>query len=167
MRYSELIEAESIYEIFVDMDGVVADFDKGFHDATGKWPKDISHAELKVLKKELVETTEFFLNLKPLGDASKLWNFVKKYDTKFLTATGDTMPEKAAKEKKKWIKKVIGNADVIVVRKLPMKAKFAHKNAILIDDREKALIPWKKAGGIAILHVSATDTIKQLKKLGL
>ena len=38
---------------------------------------------------------------------------------------------------------------------------------ILIDDRKSNIEEWRANGGIGILHTSATDTISQLKKLGL
>ena len=34
-------------------------------------------------------------------------------------------------------------------------------------DREKNIKEWRENGGIGILHTSASDTIKQLKELGL
>ena len=167
MLYHELFEATTKYDVYIDMDGVLVDFDRGFYDATGKYPKDLSKPELKAMKKELVDNGEFFFNLQPFNDTQKLWNFVKKYNAKILTATGDTQPQKVAEEKKRWVKKYLGDAELIIVRKLPMKAKYAHKNAILIDDREKALKPWRDAGGIEILHTSTPSTIKKLKELGL
>ena len=47
------------------------------------------------------------------------------------------------------------------------KHEYAAPNHILIDDRDKAILPWREAGGIGILHTSANDTIAQLKELGL
>jgi len=35
---------------------------------------------------------------------------------------------------------------------------------ILIDDTANKLNPWMEKGGIGILHVSAADTIRQLKE---
>ena len=44
---------------------------------------------------------------------------------------------------------------------------FAAEDKILIDDMEQTINEWNKGGGIGILHTSAADTIKQLKKLRL
>ena len=44
---------------------------------------------------------------------------------------------------------------------------FAGPERILIDDMEQTINEWNKAGGVGILHTSATNTISQLKKLGL
>ena len=47
------------------------------------------------------------------------------------------------------------------------KQQFSGENQILIDDRVDNIEQWKSKGGIGILHTSASDTIKQLKELGL
>jgi hypothetical protein len=44
---------------------------------------------------------------------------------------------------------------------------FAAPDKILIDDMEQTINEWNKGGGIGILHTSADNTIKELKKLGL
>lgn len=38
---------------------------------------------------------------------------------------------------------------------------------ILIDDREKTIREWREKGGTGILHVSAEETLAELKRLGL
>jgi hypothetical protein len=45
------------------------------------------------------------------------------------------------------------------------KAQHFKQNDVLIDDNEKNCAEWKAAGGIAIHHISAADTIRQLKAL--
>ena len=45
------------------------------------------------------------------------------------------------------------------------KAAFAHKKAVLIDDREKNIDCWVEAGGIGILHTKADDTIAKLNEI--
>jgi hypothetical protein len=44
---------------------------------------------------------------------------------------------------------------------------FAGENRILIDDLANTIDEWNAKGGIGILHTSAANTIKELKKLGL
>ena len=39
--------------------------------------------------------------------------------------------------------------------------------AVLIDDLQKNIDEWTAAGGTGILHVSAEQTLKELKDLGL
>ena len=47
------------------------------------------------------------------------------------------------------------------------KCRHAGPNHILIDDKQKAIAPWRQAGGICILHTNTATTIHHLKKLGL
>ncbi len=44
---------------------------------------------------------------------------------------------------------------------------FSDTNRILIDDLPNTIDEWNAKGGIGILHTSAANTIKELKKLGL
>jgi len=44
---------------------------------------------------------------------------------------------------------------------------FSGENRILIDDLPNTIEEWNAKGGIGILHTSAANTIKELKKLGL
>jgi hypothetical protein len=55
----------------------------------------------------------------------------------------------------------------LILSKAENKKDYARPNSILIDDNVKNIADWIGAGGIGILHTSAEDTIKQLKKLGL
>ena len=76
--------------------------------------------------------------------------------------------EKAAAEKIRWVMDNLNGYDQILhTISGADKHKYAAPNHILIDDRDKAILPWRKAGGIGILHTSAADTITQLQKLGL
>ena len=66
-----------------------------------------------------------------------------------------------------WVKEnLTPNTDVILVNKKD-KQLYAGENKILIDDRTDNISDWKNAGGIGILHKTATQTINELKKLGL
>ena len=38
---------------------------------------------------------------------------------------------------------------------------------VLIDDLKKNIDEWREAGGTGILHVSAEQTLKELRELGL
>ena len=108
-----------------------------------------------------------FSKLSKLPDADKLWNYIRKYKPKILTATAHPV-EKNDKEKRQWVKKnLTGYNGVYTVVASRNKAKFAWPDAILIDDRTKSIGPWREKGGIGIHHSSADDSIKQLKKLGL
>lgn len=157
------------------MDGVLSDFQSKMTEITGE-PHDESRYETDPQYKKrmwkAVETYtkdggEVWYELDLMPDAMQLWKYVKKYDPVILSATGKPI-YKAEGQKKRWMReKIDPNATVHTVQAAADKHKFAGPNHVLIDDKEKALGPWRNAGGIGILHTSAANTINQLKKLGL
>lgn len=158
------------YKLFLDIDGVFADFDKKIVEVTGKRPEDQNEDDMwKAMKQYAKEHPDVHMwgDLDLMHDAKVLWNYVKGYDHSFLTSTGTWAAEKAEREKHAWVKKHFGNQDVITVNMSKLKSNYAAPTHILIDDRMKSIGPWREKGGIGILHKSASDTIKQLKKLGL
>jgi len=166
----KLFEMKKDYKIYVDLDGVMADLDKHVKERTG-----MSFEQLRATGSgftqfcaaERKEGNTVFDNLDKMPDADELWNFVVKYNPDILTATGYPI-EKATAEKIRWVMNNLSGYDQILTTVSGVnKHKYAAPNHILIDDRNKAILPWRKAGGIGILHTSAADTISQLQKLGL
>jgi len=155
------------YKLMVDMDGVLADFIRGVNE---KIPGGYVEGNNKQMWKDVKEYSQnggrLWAELEPMPDAMELWNYVKQFNPEILTSAGN--PAFGADEQKhEWIKRVIGNPKVNIVRKSAEKAGMAAPNVILIDDLRKSIDPWVAAGGIGILHTSAANTIKELKKLGL
>ena len=155
------------------MDGVLVDFDKGVDilldnakDAgrTHEPRRKVMWREIKNMERD---SGRFWYNLDPMSDADDLWAHVERHKPTVLTATG-TVGHNVSGQKKQWIGERYGY-EVVVITTIssPEKAQHAASHHVLIDDREKALGPWRAAGGIGVLHTSAADTIKQLKKLGL
>jgi hypothetical protein len=160
------------YHIYVDLDGVLADLQGAVEDilnikiTTSGGGKDWDDSD--AIWEKLRELDEpDFSTLKKEHDADKLWNYVRPYHPNILTATGKPA-ERNAQQKREWVKKnITGYKDVFTVVASRSKAEFAWPDAVLIDDRMKSIGPWREKGGIGILHTSAEDSIRQLKKLGL
>jgi 5'(3')-deoxyribonucleotidase len=171
MQLEEVIGTEAPqYKIYVDLDGVLVDFDAemeriGFKRQDVEGNSKAKSRFWQTVGRLAREGQPFWGVMKPMVDADQLWNYVKKYDAEILSATGHV--GNAVEEKHAWVKQHIGNVPTHLVRKSENKAEFAAANHILIDDRAKSIDPWVAAGGIGILHVSAADTIRQLKELGL
>lgn len=157
------------YETFCDSDGVIADFegfvfkefDISMHDFNknkGKFWSRVTWYNDNV--------KPFFYSLPKMEGADDLIEFGTKHfkHFKILTATGHT-PKDVGDQKTRWYQKHYPHLDVILVRKSLDKAQYAHENAILIDDRMKAIGPWRNAGGIGILHKNVKNTIAELQEI--
>lgn len=158
------------YKFFVDLDGVLADFDRHVLELLGRHPRSFKpKQELWDSLTHLIEVEgkKFFSGMHLMNDANELWEYVLPHKPQILTATGTTFTS-AAEQKRKWVEKHLGEHIVVnTTTKSKHKAQFAAHNYILIDDRHKSINPWIEAGGIGILHTSAEETINQLKQLGL
>lgn len=166
----KLFEIKTEYKIFVDLDGVMADLDKLVMERTGMTFEQLDAAGTgftKFIEQERELGHTIFDNLDKMPGADYLWGYVVKYKPDILTATGYPR-EKATAEKIQWVMNNLSGYDKILTTVSgAQKKKYAAPNHILIDDRMKAIGPWREAGGIGILHTSAEDTISQLKLLGL
>jgi FMN phosphatase YigB (HAD superfamily) len=160
------------YKVFVDLDGVLVDFDKQM-DKIG-FPRHAVENDKKA-KAKFWQTVgwmakqgkPFWGTMDPMPDAHVLWNHINRFThPEILSATGHV--GNATEEKHDWVKRHLGvGIPTHLVRKSSDKAQFAAPNHILIDDRAKSIEPFVAAGGIGILHKSAADTIKKLEELGL
>jgi len=152
---------EKELKIFVDLDGVLVDFDKAFEELGHGFSYDIDDQKLWNIIKH--ETKHFWRDLDWTPDGKELWNFVKKYYPIILSSPAPAFADPdCARDKVNWVKKHLGRyVEVIIERK---KEKYAEANAILIDDREKNILKWQEVGGIGILHKSAEQTIEKLKR---
>lgn len=162
------------YTIYVDLDGVVFDFEKKALEITGlvmraaNQDRELKREFWKRLNAHISAGGKFFEELDLLPDALDLWNYVTPHGAVFCTATGNVT--NAREEKTAAIRRHFGNdaADkAILVRHSADKALHASPSSILIDDRTKSIDPWVEAGGIGILHTSTADTLIKLKELGI
>ena len=99
-----------------------------------------------------------------MPDGQQLWDYISPYNPILLSAPSKEESSKIGK--RLWVKRNLSNAKLIL-RPASQKQQFSGENKILIDDRVDNIEQWKSKGGIGILHTSASDTIKQLKELGL
>jgi hypothetical protein len=159
------------YKIFVDIDGVLANFDKKmktlFPDFSFAFIRKDKDAMSRMWK-EILDYNKaggrFWAELELLPDAKKLMRNVRHLDTEILTSTGGA-PD-AGPMKKEWISRNIDpNIKVNLVTASKKKAEYVKgKNYVLIDDQFESVKPWKAAGGIGILHSSTEKTLSELRE---
>lgn len=153
------------YKLFLDMDGVICDWEKQFKRYSGGVPVDTYKAEhgsdtcYFFVRKN---SPEFYATMPWLKDGELLYNFVKNFQTEILSHAPDKF---AAEGKRTWIKNNNINLKPNLVSHASDKAKYAAADAILIDDREDLVEQFVAAGGKGIVHKNAIDTINRLKEL--
>jgi len=154
------------YEIFCDIDGVLASFDEGFKKLTGYYPNDYEQKfGIDAFWKAIPEdTTDFWKNLQWMPAGKALWNYISKYSPKLLSAPSKHITSKIGK--KEWVERELPGTKLIL-KGAKYKHEYAKPNRILIDDRADNCERWENAGGIAVVFTSTPQTIRNLKKLGL
>ena len=156
------------FRLFVDLDGVLADFDRGVYEATGRYPSQMSDREMWPL---VAKTSGFYDRLPWMPDGRALWEFVARYSP--IICTGLPRGNWAEPQKRQWCRRELGSEVPVVTCQSREKGQAiqefleANETAVLVDDRLKSQPSWVDLGGIFILHTSATESIRALRDLGL
>ena len=187
--YNIFQEAEKQpYHIFVDMDGVIADFDAAFQKATegrtdippagNLGPSEYEDAHGKDAFWNAVEGDgeEFWSEMPWTSDGQQLWSYVEQFDPTILSAP--SRDKTCVTGKVKWLKQNVNlpNYNLLMSSKngwngekiILFKNKYefvTSPNDILIDDTPKKIKAWDAAGGTGILHTSTADTIQKLQAI--
>jgi len=159
----EIAEEVTNYQIYCDLDGVLADFERGYEELTGV---DLNKSHAPDGKEFWDPVSKagvgFWVGLKWMSDGQELWQYIKPFNPILLSAP--SRDESSRIGKHMWVKRKIPGTKLIL-RYARQKQLLATPTSILIDDRAINIEQWEAAGGIGILHTNAFNTIKQLKKL--
>jgi hypothetical protein len=152
-------------QLYLDLDGVLADFDRGAEAVFGMPPEEY---QAKYgpggFWKKLSRTADFYNTLELLPDAMELYKAVEHVDPIILT--GLPIGKWAEPQKRAWVERVFPNVQLITTQ-ARYKSKYCEPGDVLVDDREKLREAWEEAGGHFVHHTSAKETIKELRKLGI
>jgi len=139
--------------IYCDMDGVLVGFDNDQSD----------------------KGIEFWATLPKIEpDADILWKFINSlgYTVKILSSTGSRESKNNSADigKRTWLSTklipVPQEENIILVDSSSAKRQYAKgPNHILIDDLPQNISQWRAAGGVAIEHKNAEQTIFELKRI--
>ena len=172
---ARLRENDSKYQIYLDMDGVIADFNQRFENLSGMEPSAFEQKYGKDLFWDFIDEKNklrFWVGIPVMEGAKQLVDYVSKHDYTVLTAP--SMKKESKLGKLLWIRNKTGDLFNSKPQVIFKKAKEKHKVKpsltefdILIDDRADTVDRWTSAGGTGILFQSAPQAIKELKKLGL
>ena len=156
----------TIGKIYLDLDGVVADFSKRYKELYHMEPREAEkHKKFDVQFKEFIANQEFAtLDLMP--DAMVLVNFLKTLPipTEILSSTGrQDSYESISEQKRIWLDTHNITFKQNFVPGKRFKYKFATPDSIIIDDTLSVIEDWRNAGGIAIWHHTIPETLSILK----
>ncbi len=137
------------------MDGVLADFGKKARQQLDL-PED---TDILVYKKaigkesfwsQINQNPNFFLELDPIpDDIRKVWkNLESMFEHIAILSSPSYSIKLCIPNKNTWLDKHIGPGGLRIYEK--EKHLYACPRSVLIDDLEKNILPWRKAGGIAI-----------------
>ena len=164
------------YDIFVDMDGVLTNFEGRFEQFAGVTPdeyiaqKSIQFGKDKAYEQfwDLVDEqvgVRFWAGMPWMPEGEELYKHIKKYKPTILTSPSRNENSKIGKGV--WVKRNMSWCTIDIGYQAQGKARFADPNNILIDDRTENIQSWKAAGGIGILFKSTEQVKNELSKLGL
>lgn len=176
--------------VYLDMDGVLADFDKGLKDGHGivncrinyATPWEHKSSEQRKLAHDVIKAMEvpgFFENLPMMEGAEKLW--LQAGTPSILTALPNlSCDARVAREKRNWVDSNIGqiSSDRFITCLKSQKSHYAMDHVggpcqefgiydepnILVDDDYTNCDRWQKAGGIAIYFETMDQAVNDLKK---
>ena len=152
-------------QLFLDCDGVLADFDSSAQRIFGM-PTKVAHQKLAPHQfwQKLRSAPNFYGSLDLLPDAMTLFNAVRHLDPIILT--GCPMGGWAEPQKVAWAAEHFRGTKIITCMARD-KRLHMQPGDILVDDTLKHRHLWEEFGGIFIHHTSAAHSIAELKTLGL
>jgi 5'(3')-deoxyribonucleotidase len=149
--------------LFLDADGVLADFDLAARRLLGMRPKEFIDARGRgSFWKRLAEAPNFYGTLPEMPDARVLFDAVKHLKPTILT--GLPVGRWAAPQKVEWAAEHFPGVPIITCMARD-KHLHMHPDDVLVDDREKHRAAYEAAGVVFVHHKNAEDSLRQLAKI--
>jgi 5'(3')-deoxyribonucleotidase len=149
--------------LFLDADGVLADFDHSVRRMFGMNAKAyIAKHGRGAFWRELARAPNFYGDLPEMPDARALFDAVKHLKPTILT--GLPQGSWAAPQKVKWAAEHFPGVPIITCMAAD-KHLHMHPGDVLVDDREKHRAAYEAAGVVFVHHRNASDSLRQLAKI--
>ena len=167
----------TVEKIYFDMDGVLADFDKGVNElcrmrATSQ---DEGHDEKydDLMWEKIRGISHFYDRLDLMPGAKEMFDLLyEKYGDRCEILTGIPKESRgivtASEDKNTWTHRMLSETVKIhTVSRRDKQQYCTGPETILIDDRDDTIREWRDLGGTAILHANPEQTMAELKQLGV
>ena len=148
-------------QLYLDCDGVLADFDKGATAVLGLHPRAFEKRHgIGRFWAKLASAPDFYFGLPLMDDAIELFEAVRHLDPVILT--GLPRGNWAADQKVRWAAKHFPGTKIITT-KARDKRNHAKEHDVLVDDQDRHRHLWEEMGGVFIHHKSARQSIAELR----
>lgn len=167
----------NVKKIYFDMDGVLADFDRGVielchiepvpqNEGWEPWMNDHLWGNVR-------QIDHFYDRLELIRGAREMFDEVyKKYGERCEILTGIPKSRRgvkhSAEDKKAWVKRLLSDKVIVNTVFREQKPDFCTgKDCILIDDLQSNIDEWEAMGGTGILFTGSEDALRKMKDLGI
>lgn len=160
-----------VEKVYLDLDGVFADFDQAIRDYVDPLFID-GHIDNKMMWPIFEKVPNLFYNLKVIDGSLELYHRLKHLNPIILTAVpiprGNLVTAK--QDKARWVRENISeDIPIICVNSWKYKVQYANNwrpgnefnspHNLLIDDMKRNIDMWKLYGGLGIVHKNAEETL--------
>lgn len=150
--------------LFVDLDGVLADFDGAYArhfgvelNRNGEEPPD--------LWRNIRTQPRFFADLPLLRGALEMWRAFEPYSPTILSGANTEKFTAIIDQKREWVVKHLGAHVPLICCRSREKRKHGGPGDVLVDDWLKYRSLWLEMGGIFVLHTSAEESIAIVQRV--
>lgn len=163
-----------IRKIYFDMDGVLADFNKGVKELCKMEPENQATKSASYddeMWSRIKAIPHYYDRLELMPGAKEMVSFAENIEGATVEIlSGIPKPKRgiitAGEDKISWIHRLFDESiKVNIVYREEKKNYVTGKDCILIDDLEKNIKEWNESGGTGILYTSSEEVIETLKKL--
>ena len=149
--------------LFLDADGVLADFDEGVRRLLGASPRqfEAKHGRREFWRR-IAQAENFYGSLPEMQDARLLFDAVKHLKPTILT--GLPLGNWAAPQKIEWAADHFPGVPIITCM---ARDKHKHMNPgdVLVDDRENHRAAYEGYGVVFVHHKNAADSLARLAEI--
>jgi len=149
--------------LFLDLDGVLADFDRGVQDLLGMPTAQFERKYgIKEFWRRLAKAPDFYARLPLMSDARELFDAVEHLTPTILT--GLPLGKWAAPQKVAWCEDHFPRVPVITCMARD-KHRFMDPGDVLVDDRERHRAAYETHGVVFVHHKSAKRSLLELSEI--